>query len=242
MLKIWNAANFRRTLTAVCLIVAPLLFAAAEFVSPPGPESNSSEALLEQVTKYHTDQLLLVIFGTLSAILFIPILFGLIHMLSDRGVALGHIGGGFALLGSALIISLNGMNLALWAMTGPGMDLSAMAKVLDNITSSPIMGVLFMSHWFFAIGILLLGIALWYARVAPRWASLCIFLAPLIDFTLGSVLGDVLMISILSDALFIIGFGGLAWVLLTTSDDRWERLAAKETRQNIHKSTATDAI
>ena len=242
MLKIWNAANFRRTLTAICLIGAPLLFSAAEFVSPPGAETNSSEAMLAQVAQYRTDQLLLVVFGTLSAILFIPLVFGLIHMLSDRGVVLGHIGGGLTLLGSALIISLDGMNLALWAMTAPGMDLSAMAKVLDGMGNSPIMMVLFMSHWIFAIGILLLGIALWQARICPRWASLCIILAPLIDFILGSVLGDGLVISVLSDALFIIGFGGIAWKLLVTSDAEWEQMAAKEAPQPIHKNTVIEAI
>jgi uncharacterized membrane protein len=126
MLKIWDAANFRRTLTAICLIGAPLFFAAAELLSPPAIESNDPASVLALISKYRNQEMLLIVLSSIAAILFIPLAVGLIHILSERGVVLGHPGGGLIVLSSVLITAFQGVNFILWGVTAPGMDYSAM--------------------------------------------------------------------------------------------------------------------
>jgi hypothetical protein len=228
MLKIWDAANFRRTLTALCLIGAPLFFAGAELLSPPQVD-NDPTAMLANLAQYHDRQLISTMLGVGAAILFIPLVFGLIHMLSEHGVVLGHLGGGLILLGNMTNTVLSGLNLALWAMSTPGVDRSAMVTPLTLIGQSPILGLLISGHDVFALGILLLGIGLWRARVAPGWAGICIALAVIVDVAGGITFGDSMITSVLSDALLIVGFGGVAWELLTVSDEQWERMAEVQT-------------
>jgi hypothetical protein len=228
MLKIWDAANFRRTLTALCLIGAPLFFAGAELLSPPQVD-NDPNAMLANMAQYHERQMTSTLLGIGAAILFIPLVFGLIHMLSERGVVLGHLGGGLLLLGNMTSTVLGGLNLALWAMSAPGIDRAAMAAPLAQIGQSPVLGLLIFGHNIFALGMVLLGIGLWRARVAPRWAGICIALAVIVDVAGGMILGDSLAISVLSDALLIVGFGGVAWDLLSETDEQWERMVAVQT-------------
>lgn len=228
MLKIWDAANFRRTLTALCLIGAPLFFAGAELLAPPQVDNNPN-AMLANLAQYHDRQYISTLLGIAAAILFIPMVFGLIHMLSERGVVLGHLGGGLMLLGNMTSTVLSGLNLALWAMSAPGVDRAAMAVPLNQIGQSPVLGLLITGHDIFALGMVLLGIGLWRARVAPRWAGICIVLAVIVDIAGGIALGDSMITSVLSDALLIVGFGGVAWELLTVSDEKWERMAEAQT-------------
>src|SRR5450759_2510366 len=160
MLKIWDAANFRRTLTALCLIGAPLLFAAAELLSPPQVDNNPN-VMLANLAQYHDRQYISTLLGIGAAILFIPLVFGLIHMLSERGVVFGHLGGGLILLGNMTSTVLSGLNLALWAMSAPGVDRTAMAAPLAQLGQNPVLALLITGHDIFALGILLLGIGVW---------------------------------------------------------------------------------
>ncbi len=228
MLKIWDAANFRRTLTALCLIGAPLLFAAAELLSPPQVDNNPN-VMLANLAQYHDRQYISTLLGIGAAILFIPLVFGLIHMLSERGVVFGHLGGGLILLGNMTSTVLSGLNLALWAMSAPGVDRTAMAAPLAQLGQNPALALLITGHDIFALGILLLGIGIWRARVAPGWAGICIALAVIVDVAGGVAFGDTMITSVLSDALLIVGFGSVAWELLTVSDEKWEQMAEVQT-------------
>lgn len=227
MLKIWNAANFRRTMTALCLIVAPLFFSAAELLTPSGYEGNDTSAMLANLARNHDRLLQSTVIEIIAAILFVPMIFGLIHLMSERGVVLGHIGGGIMLLGDSLILVMSGANLALWAITAPGVDLSAMVAPMNIFGSNPVVGVLFMAYYLFSIGFLLLSVGLWRSHAIPTWAPICMVLAVLVDFVIGSILGDSIIISVISDALLIVGLSGAAWHMLTVNDARWNSMTEK---------------
>lgn len=224
MLKIWDAANFRRTLTAICLIGAPLFFAAAELLSPPGTDSMDPAAILAQISQYHDQEMLTIILSSIAAILFIPLAVGLIHTFSERGVVLGHLGGGMIVLSSVLIIGLNGVNFVLWGMAAPGMNQAAMVPAMAAMMNNPILGVLFLGHWLFTFGILFLGIALWRSGAVPRWAGITLVLTVILEVGGGTLLGETPIFSALVDAMLVAGFGGVAWQLLTTSDAYWARM------------------
>jgi hypothetical protein len=50
-----------------------------------------------------------------------------------------------------------------------------------------------------------------------------------VDVAGGIAFGDSMITSVLSDALLIVGFGGVAWELLTESDEQWEQMAEVQT-------------
>jgi hypothetical protein len=85
MLKIWNAHNFRRTLAGICLIVSPLLLVIAFGVGPTDP---STADTLTPVAANRTGMIVQSAVFLLSTILLVPALFGLVHLLSHRGVIL----------------------------------------------------------------------------------------------------------------------------------------------------------
>jgi hypothetical protein len=96
MLKIWDAHNFRRTLTGLSLIAAPLVLLVVWVALPDLPDDPTAMFAAIAANRKCTMALLLI----LSSVLFLPAVIGLIHLLRDRGVVLGHLGGGLALLGA----------------------------------------------------------------------------------------------------------------------------------------------
>jgi hypothetical protein len=74
-------------------------------------------------------------------------------------------------------------------------------------------------HYLFAVGMVLLGVAAWRARLAPRWAGILVALWPVTDVAL-SPAGDIG--ALVSGAIGIIGFAALGWRMLTAPDVSWD--------------------
>jgi len=98
MLKILDAPNFRRTLTGLSLIAAPLVVLVFWVALPDLPDDPAAMLAASAANRERTMVAALLLM--LSSVLFLPAFFGLIHLLRDRGVVLGHVGGGLALLGA----------------------------------------------------------------------------------------------------------------------------------------------
>ena len=89
MLKISDAAHFRRVVAGLCLVAAPVLFAVAELATPQ--PSGSAAAQLASFAQ-HRDQLVIgVLCGLASSMLFVPALFGLLHRIRSQGVVYAHV-------------------------------------------------------------------------------------------------------------------------------------------------------
>ena len=220
MLKIGNAAHFRRTVAGLCLLIAPLLFVVAEIAPQP---SGSAAAQLASYAQ-HRDQLLAgLLLGIASSMLFIPALFGLLHQIRDRGVVYAHVAAAMIVYGLVTAAALWGVNAVFWEMAKPGMNPSAMATLLDGIHHASAVGApLLAGHYPFALGVLLLGVAVWRACLAPRWAGILVALFPVSDAVL-SPAGDVTS-ALISGAIGVVGFGALGWRMLATPDASWDQL------------------
>ena len=219
MLRISDAAHFRRVVAGLCLIAAPLLFAAAEIATPQ--PSGSATAQLAAFAQ-HRDQLLAgVLCGLASSMLFVPAVFGLLHRIRDRGVVYAHIAAAMITYGLITGAALGGINVMFWVMTKPGMNRGAMVSLLNGLEhgSAGLGAPVLAGHYLFALGIVLLGIAVWRARLAPRWAAILVALWPVSDIAL-SPAGDVA--SLLSDVIGIAGFAALGLRLLATPDTQWD--------------------
>jgi uncharacterized protein DUF4386 len=231
VLKISDAAHFRRTVAGLCLVAAPVLFAAAEIATP-----DSSGSAAAQLARYaqHRDQLLIgVLCGLASTMLFVPALFGLLQQIRRRGVVYAHIAAVMVVYGLVTDAALGGVNVMFWVMAGPGMNHGAMVSLLNSLEhgSAALGAPLMAGHYLFALGIILLGVALWRARIAPRWAGILVALFPLSDIALSSA-GDIS--SLVSDLIGIIGFAALGWRMLSSPDASWDEtpeLSAEPARQ-----------
>jgi len=231
VLNISDATQFRRTVAGLCLVAAPVLFAAAEIATP-----DSSGSAAAQLARYaqHRDQLLAgVLCGLASSMLFVPALFGLLQQIRTRGVVCAHVAAAMIIYGLVTAAALSGVNVMFWVMTKPGMNRGAMVNLLNGLEhGSAVPGVpVLAGHYLFAVGIVLLGVAVWRARLAPRGAGILVALWPVSDLALTPA-GD--MASLVSDAIGIIGFAVLGWRMLTAPDASWDapsQIAAEPVRQ-----------
>lgn len=223
MLKISDAAHFRRTVAGLCLVAAPVLFAAAEILTPQ--PSGGAAAQLASFAQ-HRDQLLAgLLCGLASSMLFVPALVGLLHRIRNRGVVYAHVAAVMIIYGLVTAAALGGINAMFWVMTKPGMSHGAMVSLLNGLEhgSAAPGAPLLAGHYLFALGTVLLGVAVWRARLAPRWAGLLVALFPVADVAL-SPAGDIS--SLVSDAIGIAGFAALGWHMLTTPDAEWDPAAS----------------
>lgn len=225
MLKIFDAAHFRRVVAGLCLVAAPLLFAAAEILTPQ--PSGSAAAQLAAFAEHRNQLLAGVLCGVASSMLFVPALFGLLHRIRDRGVVYAHVAAAMIIYGLVTGAALGGINVMFWVMTKPGMNRGAMVTLFNGLEhgSAALGAPLLAGHYLFALGIVLLGVAAWRARLAPRWAAILVALFPVADLAL-SPAGDVS--SLVSDAIGIAGFAALGLRLLAMPDSEWDTAPVAE--------------
>lgn len=223
MLKIWDPTNFRRTLGGLCLILAPVLFAIAE-ITYPNSSGNGAEQL-DAAARNHNVMLADIYFGMASAILFMPAIYALLHVLRRRGVVLGHIAAILTVAGVCLAhLALGGLQLMLWAMASPDANRQAMASFIDKTQQNPAALPIVLGHELFAVGIIVFGIAIWRSGFGYRWAGPAIAIGVVLDIVGGTIgLPDMLM-AILSDGIFVTGLAAVGLKVLLTTDAEWEAL------------------
>lgn len=221
MLKIWDPTNFRRTLGGLCLILAPVLFAVAE-ITYPSSSGNGAEQLDAAARNYNV-MLADIYFGIASAILFMPAIYALLHLMRRRGVVLGHVAAILTVAGLCLAhLALGGLQLMLWAMAGPGVDRQAMAAFIDKVQQNPAGLPLVLGHDLFALGVILFGIAVWRCGFGYRWAGPAIAIGVVLDIVGGTIGLPDMLIAIVSDAIFVTGLAAIGLKVLMTSDAEWE--------------------
>ena len=92
-----NAHHFRKTVAGICMVAAPLaLLLAMVFESKIGISENAY--VIGKVGDPDTGQIEQVLLVA-GLVLMVPAVLGLMHMLREREVDIGHIGGAVALLG-----------------------------------------------------------------------------------------------------------------------------------------------
>ena len=227
MLKIWDAHNFRRTLTGLSLIAAPLVLLLLAFGSAllevnRGPFDAGAE--LADIAAHPARTQVASLLSMLESVLFLPAFVGLIHLLRDRGVVLGHLGGGLALLGALGHIARATHFLVYVQMTTGGADQAQMVALMNRIQGDPALVPIMLTLGGFDIGLLLLGIGLWRARVVPRWAAAGIVLA-IVLVIIGVVIidgGPIILLVVFAG--LAISLGAIGWTVLRMSDGDWERL------------------
>src|SRR3954463_9791349 len=92
-----DAHHFRKLVAGTCMVLAPL-FALVSGIVQPDPKLNEGKELAVVASNLDAWYLATLI-GLISIVLAVPAVLGLMHMLREREVAWGHVGGGLAVLG-----------------------------------------------------------------------------------------------------------------------------------------------
>lgn len=177
-----------RMALASALIAAPLLWLAAEAVSPK-LAADSSEQLA--VIARHPDRwyayTLLLTVGTMA---FVPAVLALVRLASGSP-RLAAIGGTVLGLGTLVAIGDAMSQLMTWQMVGHGANRQQMAALMDRFDNSGGSAAVFaVGGLGFLVGTILLSIALMRSRRTPAWATLLFAIGivlQLVGFTASSV-------------------------------------------------------
>jgi hypothetical protein len=213
-----DSHHFRKTVAGCCMVVGPLLALAAFIVSPA--LKSGSAAQVAEVAR-HQDRFLLSMLLSLAAVtLVVGGALGLMHMLRERMVAYGHIGGLLALVGLIATMAQLGAQLMLWPMVRDGVqatDVTAWHAVThDAATMIP----LFIVPWLAVAGFAVLAMGLYRGRAVDWWMSAMLALGAL-GITLAGPLASI-AVGIVGAALFLVGSGSIGMIVLRESDADWE--------------------
>jgi len=176
-------------LLAVALVAAPLLWLAAEAVSPALKSDSAAQlaVIAQQPDRWFGYTALL----TLGTILFVPAILGIMRLTRARTPRLTLLGG--ALLGYGTIIAVGDAmsQLTTWQMVTGHADRTQMAALLDRAANASGASLFFAPGGLaFLVGSILLTVALIRTHVVPVWVSVAFLLgivAQLVGFTSNSV-------------------------------------------------------
>ena len=213
-----DSHHFRKTLAGCCMVVGPLLALAAFIVSPAF--KSGSAAQVAEVAR-HQDRFLLSGFLSLAAVtLVIGGSLGLMHMLRERKVGYGNVGGVFTLVGLVFTMAQIAAQFTLWAAVRDGVQ-PADVSTWHTVTHDAAMVIpLVAIPWLAVVGFAVLAMGLYRAHVVDWWMSAMLAIGAL-GITLAGPLTS-LAVGIVGSALFLVGMGSIGMIVLRESDADWE--------------------
>ena len=155
-----------------------------------------------------------------SIAVMVPAVLGLMHMLREREVAFGHVGGGLAMLGLLAFAGIVAMEFAIWQMAAGGSTREAVALLerLNN-TAGIVIPFAFVSFGF-ALGLACLAVGLYRARAVQSWMAVSAAAgAILFGFAIGTAMN---WLAVVAAAFLVVGLGSIGRMVLRETDEAWE--------------------
>jgi hypothetical protein len=213
-----DSHHFRKTIAGCCMVVGPLLALAAFIVSPA--VKSGSAAQVAEVAR-HQDRFLLSGFLTLAAVaLVIGGSLGLMHMLRERMVGYGNVGGVLTMVGLIFTMAQVAAQFTLWSAVRDGVQAGDVATwhsvTHDTATVIPLVAL----PWLAVVGFAVLAMGLYRAHVVDWWMAAMMAVGAL-GITLAGPLTS-LAVGIVGAALFLVGMGSIGMIVLRESDADWE--------------------
>ncbi|MDQ3668735.1 MAG: hypothetical protein M3377_00400 [Actinomycetota bacterium] len=225
MLGLSDARHFRRLVAGFCLIAAPVTLLAGALVHPQGKDAAAAQVAVvaDNPDRYYAAHAIILA----GIALFLPGILGLMHLLRERATALGHVGGGLAMIGlfgATAVVAVDG--IAVSQMGQPSANAEEMAALLDRIKESAgLRAIAIAGAVPFVLGMLLLASGLWRTDAVRPWMAGAIAAAAIV-FLIGQVT-DNRSIFAGAFAIYLVGLGPLGWRILTDSDEEWAGKATK---------------
>jgi len=208
--------RFRRLTVGIGLIGAFVALLASDLIAPNQGDNNAEllAAVADDRGGWLASDLLLLV----STILFVPAVFGVLHLVRSRTPALGHVAAGFGVLGALGHMGFVTYGVVVYEAAGSGVR-GEMVALLDRLDegASVILLPLILS---FAVSVLLMGIALYRARVAPRWVMLAVIAAFVVEI---AAPGGSVAVAAVKQGLATVAFGYVGVQVLRMSESAWRR-------------------
>lgn len=212
-----NSAAFRRMAGAVALIAAPLLMLVSVVLAPKFPGGFADR--LAAVDEGGTSAAVSAVTFALAQLPFIIGVLAIGHLLRDRAPILSNVGTSVAVLGGFGHSVFGGISLAILAMAADAPNRAIHAALLEQIESGPAAVFMAMGLLGTVLGILLLGIGLFRARVVPRWVPILLWAFLAVEFA-GSALSE--WASSVSGVLYLVALTAIAAAVWRSPISSWE--------------------
>jgi hypothetical protein len=145
------------------------------------------------------------------------------HMLREREVAYGHLGGGLAMVGllaTTAIVAIEGF-VGWQAGAATGSDTAAMTALFERVTETTgVVIPVFIMSFAFTVGMVFLAAGLYRAHAVQSWTAAMLAVGSVV-LAVGSAMTDD-VVSIIGAAVLLVGFVQVGRMVLTESDEDWE--------------------
>jgi hypothetical protein len=213
-----DAHHSRKMLAGACMVVAPFVLLVAMVIHPASDmdEATQVATIADNLDAWYVAHLLAFV----SIVLVVPAVLGLMHMLRERQVALGHVGGGLAILGLLALTGLVAMELVLWQMAGAGNTAETVA-LLERLNETAGIVIPFVLLSFgFSLGMATLAVGLYRARAVQSWMAVFVAVgAILFGFAVATAMN---WLAIVAAAFLVVGLGAIGRMVLRETDEAWE--------------------
>jgi hypothetical protein len=221
MLGLSEARHFRRLVAGFCLIAAPITLLVGAIVHPQSKDAASAHlaVVAENPGRHYAAHAILLA----GLALFLPAVLGLVHLLTHRTTALGHAGGGLAMIGlfgATAVVAVDGIVVS--QMGQPQASAEEMAALLDRIKESAgFRAIALIGALALVVGVLLLAYGLWRAEAVQPWVAGLVAAAAIIVFV-GQVTDNRVIFAV-AFAIYVIALAPVGWRILSEADDEWAR-------------------
>jgi hypothetical protein len=213
-----DAHHSRKMVAGACMVVAPLVLLAATVIHPASDmdEATQVATIADNLDAWYVAHLLALI----SIAVMVPAVLGLMHMLREREVAFGHVGGGLAMLGLLAFAGIVGMELVMWQMVAGGSTSEAVA-LLERLNDTAGIVIPFVVVSFgFALGLACLAVGLLRARAVQSWTAISIAVGAIaFGFAIATAMN---WLAIVAAAFLVVGLGAVGRMVLRETDEAWE--------------------
>ena len=213
-----DAHHSRKSVAGACMVAAPFVLLVAMVIHPASDmdEATQVATIADNLDAWYVAHLLAFV----SIVLVDPAVLGLMHMLRERQVALGHVGGGLAILGLLALTGLVAMELVLWQMAGAGNTAETVA-LLERLNETAGIVIPFVLLSFgFSLGMATLAVGLYRARAVQSWMAVFVAVgAILFGFAVATAMN---WLAIVAAAFLVVGLGAIGRMVLRETDEAWE--------------------
>ena len=221
MSRLSDSHHFRKTIAGMCMIVAPLLLVVGMIVHPESKTDVGDQLAVvsANMDQWYAAHLILAI----ALVLAVPAVLGLMHMLREREVAYGHLGGGLAMVGLLATMGIVAMEgfVGWQAGAATGSDQAAMTALFERVTETTgIVIPFFVMSFAFTVGMLFLAAGLYRARAVQSWTAAMLGLGSIV-FAVGSGMAEN-TVAVIGAAVLLVGFFQVGRMVLSESDEEWE--------------------
>ena len=212
-----DAHHTRKMVAGACMMLAPVLLLVSTIVRPELHDGTAAQ--LGEIAAHPDAWYAAELIGLLSIVLAVPAVLGLMHMLRERRVADGHVGGGMALLGLLAFTGLTAVGMVAWlGATGDAASTAAVLERFEETAGSMI--PFYLGSFLWATGMCVLAFGLFSARAVSPITAACLAaggIALVVGFA-----AAMSWLVIVGAALTAVGFCPIGYAVWRESDAEWE--------------------